>query len=339
MKKLNEELRADHELVRNKVATFDFTMSTIEITGKDVRAFLNELCVNNVGAVAAGKVMYTSMLDENGLILDDLTLYCFSDDKFWMISAFWDTTAPWMEKNLNGRDVICKDLSDRMKMWPVQGPYSRKALNCYLKDEITDMKYYTFAPNKAGDVDVIISRTGFTGELGYEIFADADDIDKIIADLCKAANDLGIAIIESDVTLESLPTEKGLIQQRDFAETNPLEMGLDFSICWEKDFIGKDALLKIKEAGVARKLVGFETSNDEIDIENESPVFYNGKEVGKVTCANYGYTVEKSIGYVLIDSCAAAYGNAITIKSGDNEISATLCNRVFYDAKRERINA
>lgn len=338
MKKENTALRNDHELIRNKVGVFDFTMTTVELTGKDVKPFLDGLCVNDIAGMKPNRVAYTSMLDEDANMVDDLTLYCFSDEKYWMITAFPDTTLPWLDSHVKGRDVKIVSLASEIQMWPVQGPNSRAALNAYLKYPVTALKYYNFTENMAGDVPVIISRTGFTGELGYEIFVSADKSGQVIGELLESAATLGIRIVESEVTLESLPTEKGLIQMRDFEKANPLEMGMDWSIKWNTGFIGKERLLEIKNKGISRKLVGYAADDDSDDIASGSEVFFNGERVGKVTTANYGYTVEKSIGYILIDIDAAGYGNRVIIKSDGKEFLATLCDRVFYDAERKRIN-
>ena len=99
---------------------------------------------------------------------------------------------------------------------------------------MTDMKYYTFMENEAGGIPIILSRTGFTGELGFEIFADSARISQIVTDLLRIGKKYGVRIVESDVTLESVPTEKGLITVRDFGGTNPLEMGMEWSVNWDK---------------------------------------------------------------------------------------------------------
>ncbi|MCB6570405.1 dihydrodipicolinate synthase family protein [Eubacterium limosum] len=341
MYKKNDMVRRhDHELIRNHVAIFDFTMGLVEITGKDARAFLDEMCVNDLAHLVPGKVMYTSILNEEAVMIDDVTFYCYSDEKFWMISPFKDNTLNWFEKHKNKRTVRFEDLSDEISLWSVQGPDSRRMLASYLKNDMTDMKYYTFMENEAGGIPILLSRTGFTGELGFEIFADSARISQIVTDLLRIGKKYGVRIVESDVTLESVPTEKGLITVRDFGGANPLEMGMEWSVNWDKPhFTGKEKLLKIKENGPARRLMGFVASDDTIDIENESPVWVKEKVIGKVTTANYGYTVEESIGYCLIEAGHAQNGGKAVVKTGGQNVEITLCDRVFYDPQRLRINA
>ncbi|MDD2472847.1 MAG: dihydrodipicolinate synthase family protein, partial [Methanoculleus sp.] len=340
MRKFDKVRRQEHELIRNHVGIQDFTMGLIEITGLDARKMLDEMCVNNIGGLAAGKVMYTSILNEEAIMIDDVPVYCFNEDKFWMITAFCDSTLQWLENHKNGKAVRFENMSDRIALWTIQGPDSRRMLASYMRYDMTNMKYYTFMKNEAGGIPIILSRTGFTGELGFEIFADKTRIEQIVSDLLRVGKKYGVKILETDVTFESIPIEKGLILVRDFGGTNPLEMGMGWSIKWDKPFfVGKERLMEIRNKGVKRKLMGFVALDDEVDIEKESEVQMKGKTIGKVTTANYGYTVEKSIGYCLIDAKHSEIGQTITIVTNGVKVEATLCDRVFYDKERVRVNA
>jgi dihydrodipicolinate synthase/N-acetylneuraminate lyase/glycine cleavage system aminomethyltransferase T len=339
MKKFDAAKRFEHGLIRNKVAMADFTMGLIEITGEDALEFLNGLCVNDLAKSSPGKVLYTGILDENAVFVDDVTVYCFSAVKYWMITAFKANTLVWFENHRNDRSVRFEDLSDRIALWSIQGPDSRRLLSSYLKYDISALKYYTFMENEAGGIPVILSRTGFTGELGYEIFSDNMRINRITSDLERIGIPFGARILSTNVGFESIPTEKGLVMIRDFRGTNPLELGMEKFIKWNKsNFTGKARLEEIRKQGVKRLLTGFVAEDDEIDIELESPVKSGNTVIGKVTTANYGYTVELSIGYCLIEAKYAQTGSKVTIVSGGREVTATLCERVFYDKERTRIN-
>ena len=338
-KKYDVVRRLDHEQIRNRVAVYDFTMGLMEISGKDARKFLEYLCVNDTARLTPGQITYTSLLNEQAQMIDDVTVYCFNDEKFWMISAFKDDTLLWFNEHRGNMAVSFEDLSDELVLWSIQGPDSRRLLAACMDLDMTDMKYYTFMENQAVGVPMILSRTGFTGELGFEIFCDKDRIDRVVEYLLKEGKRYGARLIESDVTLESVPTEKGLVTIRDFRAANPLELGMGWSVNWDKEFLGKAALEKVKKVGITRKLMGFIAENGEIDIEMESPVKIKGKVVGKVTTANYGYTVEKSIGYCLLDVKAAEEGATLIVDNGGTDVEITLCNRVFYDSARVRVNA
>ena len=338
-KKHDVARRLDHEQIRNRVAVYDFTMGLMEISGKDARKFLEYLCVNDIARLTPGQITYTSMLNEQAQMIDDVTVFCFNEEKFWMISAFKDDTLLWFNEHRADMAVSFEDLSDELVLWSIQGPDSRRLLASSVAQDMTDMAYYTFMENEAAGVPMILSRTGFTGELGYEIFCDKNRIDRVVEYLLKEGKRYGARLVESDVTLESVPTEKGLVTIRDFRGNNPLELGMGWSVKWDKEFVGKAALEKVKKDGITRKLMGFTVENDEVDIEMESPVKLKNKVVGKVTTANYGYTVEQSIGYCLLDVKAAEEGAKLVVDNGGQDVEITLCNRVFYDAKRVRVNA
>ncbi len=340
MKKFDEARRRDHEQIRQRVGITDFTMGLIEITGAEARRFLDEICVNDVAGLQRGRIVYTSLLNEEAKMIDDVTVFCFSDQRFWMVTAWKDATLAWMAEHRGSRSVSFEDLSGQVALWTIQGPDSRRLLVSYLDVDITSMEYYTFMENRAGGIPVIVSRTGFTGELGFEIFADQARIQAIVGDLERHGRRFGARLITSDVTFESIPTEKGLVLKRDFDGANPLEMGLGWSVQWDKPFfIGQEKLREIRAQGAGRKLKGFVSDDDETDIENGSPISVGGRVVGRVTTANYGYTVEKSIGYGLIDAAHAADGTEITITTSGREVKARICGRVFYDKERARVNA
>ncbi|MDL2226106.1 hypothetical protein LJB86_00400 [Deltaproteobacteria bacterium OttesenSCG-928-M10] len=339
MKKFDMARRRDHEQVRQKVGIADFTMGLMEITGDDARPFLDEMCVNDIAGLKPGHVVYTSLLNEQAMMIDDVTVFCFSDNRFWMITAWAGTTMVWLDDHRGTRAVSFEDLSSHVALWTIQGPDSRRMLASYLDIDITGMKYYTFMENRAGGIPVIVSRTGFTGELGFEIFADQARIGAIVGDLERVGKRFGARVVSPDATFESLPTEKGLVLMRDFGAANPLELGMGWTVKWDKKFIGRERLLEIKEKGVTRKLKGFICDDDEIDVENGSPVLVDGQVVGKVTTANYGYSVEKSIGYAMLDVKHAENGARITIVTVGKELAATVTDRVFYDKERVRVNA
>lgn len=340
MKKWDSVRRQDHETIRNRVGLADFSMGIIEISGDKAEELLDELCVNNVGKIGPGRVMYTCLLDEKAMYVDDVTVYCFSKTKYWMITAFKDNTLRWLEEHRKGRAVHFDDLSDKIALWSIQGPNSRRLISACMSRDMANLQYYHFMENEISGVPVILSRTGFTGELGYEIFADNLRIDRIVEDLLRVGRPYGAKVISTDVMLESLPTEKGLITIRDFHNTNPLETCMEMLVKWDKPvFVGKDELQKIAESGPERRLMGYIAEDCDLDIELESPVMVADEIIGKVTTANYGYSVEKSIGYCLIDAKHAVPGQEITIMSNNTAVRATVCDRVFYDKERVRINA
>lgn len=330
--KNNEKLRKEHELVRNKVAFYDFTLETLEVTGKDAQEYLDYIFVNDVAKTKAGDALYTTMLDEDGNILDDLILFHREGNKFWITTGFIDQLKKWLNDHLENRDVSFNDITDEKAIYAVQGPKSRDVLNKLVKDSVDDLKTFEFLNSTVNGMEVMVARTGFTGELGYELHFHPENMEKMAAAIKEAGKSDGIEeIVEGDVTLGSLPAEKGFITDADFVGANTVEMGLGWTVNCDKDFIGKEKTCKYKKEGPKRKLLGF-TIDEDLEIEADTPVLFEGEKVGKVTTYSYGFTIEKYIGYALVDS-KVEIGDRITIETQNKEISTKAKKRMFYTAK------
>ncbi len=335
-----ELLRKEHEAVRNKVGFFDFAHDILEVTGKDARDFLDFMCVNVISEVEPNNASYTTILNENADALDDVIVFYHGGDKYWVTTLFMDSLQKWFNSHVGDRDVKFKDITKETALYAVQGPKSKDVLNKMLKDTVDDLGYFQFKQTMLDDINVMVSRTGFTGELGYELYFHPKYTDKIIEALNEKGKEFGIVEVTTDVTLTSLPTEKGYITVNDFKGANPIELGLEWSVDCEKDFVGKDKLCILKEEGPERRLVGFEVEGDNIEIKKGDVVKVDGKEIGEVTTFTYGFTVEKYIGYALIESQYAKEDDKLTIVSNGKEIEATIVEgRIFYDVKGERVRA
>ena len=229
------------------------------------------------------------------------------------------------------QDLHFKDIAADMKMWAVQGPDSRKLLNDILKKDISDMEFFEIKDNEIDGMDVKVARAGFTGELGYEVYAKAEYAGKIEAALSEKGKKYNVVNLETGVILSSLPGEKGYVIMDDLKGTNPLEVNFGWSVDWDTDFVGKQALEKVKAEGPKRRLRGYTVEDDQANIKNDDKVKVDGKEVGRVTKAFYGYTLEKNLGYILLDNEYAKMGSKVTIVTDDGDVEATLQARVFYD--------
>lgn len=330
-------LRKEHEAVRDKVGFFDFAHDILEVTGKDAKCFLDYMCVNVISDLKPYSASYTTILDEDAKALDDVIVFYHEDDRYWVTTLFMDSLMKWFKDHIKDKDVKLKDITDQTALYSVQGPNSKAVINDLLKDDVDDLGYFEFKNSKLDDIDVMVSRTGFTGELGYELYFHPKYTDKVVEALNEKGKAYDIMEITTDVTLTSLPTEKGYITSDDFRGANPIELDLEWSVDCEKDFIGKDNLCILKDKGSDRKLVGFSVEDKNAKIEKGDKVKFEGKEIGEVTTFTYGYTVEKYIGYVLVDSKYEDEGTKIKIDNGEKEIDATIENKIFYDPKGTRV--
>jgi aminomethyltransferase len=325
--------RAEHEAVRKAVGWYYFTHQLLEVTGEDASAFLDKIYANPIATLKIGGARYTTMLNEDGLILDDVVIFRLEENKYWVSTLFVRKLIVWLDAHKGESKVAYSDITNTTDMYAVQGPKSRYFLNSFLEKKIDEQKFFTICDNKIDDVPVKVSRAGFTGEkLGYEIYVAPENRALVEKKLAECGKSFGaVQITEFQVMVLTLATEKGFYLMCDIGGTSPLEVGLDRGIDWSKDFIGKAALERVKTEGPKRQLFGFIVDEDDVHISSRDKggvgdtVIVNGEEVGRVTKCTYSYTIDKNIGYVLVDSGKAQIGD----KAAINGYSATLTGRIF----------
>ncbi len=334
MGKNNLELRKEHESVREGVGFYDFTHELLEVSGPDARKFLDKMFVNKIIGTRVGQGKYTTMLNEHGHIIDDVIIFRMKNDMYWVSTLYIHEMLSWFDAYVENFDVTFKDIKDITVMYAVQGPKSREVLNDLLAESIDDLQFNWIHDNKIEDVPVKVARCGFTGEIGYEVYVAPEHIQLLESKLYESGQECNIMKLTTDVVLSSLPTEKGYMIMRDLEKINPVEAGLGWTIDWSKDFVGKEAVQESIKDGPTRSLVGFTVEDDAAKVKLESEITANGHLVGKVTNYTYGYTVEKSIGYALIDNALTKIGDKVLI--GDQEIEAILTDKVFFDPSDKR---
>lgn len=332
----NDELRRkEHEAVRNSVGYYDFTHQVLDVFGKDAEDFLDKIFVNDIKNMKNTHALYTTMLNEEGKIIDDVIIFRLEKEKYLISTLYIDKMIKWFDKIKNGFDVEYKNITEDLTMFAIQGPKSKELVNKIVDEDISDLKFFTIEDNSLGDIALMVARAGFTGELGYELYVQSDKKDILEEKIKEAGKEFDLVNITTDVIIGSLPGEKGYVLMSDLEGANPLEVGYGWTVAWDSDFIGKDALLKAKE-NVNRDLFGYELLEDG-EVEAGDIVLLDGKEIGKVTKFTYGYTVEKFIGYCMIEKDKAVEGKKVEIKTKAGSLEAKLCDRVFYDKDNERV--
>jgi aminomethyltransferase len=329
----------EHTAIRERVGINDFSaMGEIDVKGKNARKFLDEHCVNDAANLQPGRIVYTTFLNENAEIIDDTTIYCHNDRHFWVI-----TSAPrradmvkWLEEESQKYDDVCvTEISSAIGLLSVQGPMSKKMLEPIVEADLDIIPYFGFTRSNVSGIPALISRTGFTGELGFEILVNSEDGNNLWNVLDEAGKPYGSMFCGIKAGVNSIPLEKGYLTIREYNDNNnPLEIGLGWSVRWEKPyFVGQEKLKEIKEKGATRKLMGFVAEDDTVKIPLGSQVLINDKVIGKVTSANYGHTIQKSVGLCFVPSEYAKAGQKIVIKTDQILLEATLENKTFYDPK------
>ncbi len=317
--------RSEHMAVRETVGYYLFTHQIMEVTGPDAGRFLDMLCPNNIASLKPGRDRYTTILNEDGEIIDDVVIMRLEEEKYWISTLYGTKLDDWIYYHSDGYDIDFYEITEDWHMFSVQGPKSPEVLNALVEGGVDDLRFFRNRPGVLNGIDVLINRGGFTGEkFGYEIYCSPDDADAVQdaldAEVAKAG---GKEVTEFQVFAWTLPTEAGFYYMRDLNHTNPLEVGLDANIVWDKDFVGKEALLRIKEEGVKREMVGFEVTdpNENFYIRAKQyggpgePVFIDGEEeeVGRVSKLVYSYVKNVNNGYILAKKDKLHIGDKIMI--------------------------
>ncbi len=253
---------AEHKAVRNSVGVFDVShMGEVFISGDKALDFVQEITTNDAAKLFPGRVQYSAMCYPNGGIVDDLLVYCLGEKEFMLVvnAANTDKDFKWMNDN-NKVGAKIENKSDEFSLLAIQGPDSKNVMKKLTDIDLEKLGYYHFFVTEIQGIEMILSRTGYTGELGYELYfkgneEQAEEIWTKIIDAGKEFNISPIGLAARD----SLRLEKGYcLYGNDIDQTtNPLEAGLDWITKFDKEnFIGKEALLKIKAEGLKRKLSG-----------------------------------------------------------------------------------
>lgn len=330
-----EGIIAEHKRVRESVGVFDVShMGELKVSGEDALKFLQKVTVNDVSKLAPGRAQYSAMCYENGGIVDDLLVYNLGDYYMVVVNASnIEKDFEWIKSHIEG-DVKVENISDEVALLAVQGPKSLLTLQKLTDIDLSQIKYYHFVKGKLADVEMIISRTGYTGELGFELYFEAKPelCRKIWNAIMEAGKEFNIAPVGLGAR-DTLRTEMGyMLYGNDIDETtNPLEAGLDWIVKFDKgDFIGKESLLKIKSEGLKRKLIGF-VLEGRIPPRHGQEIFKNGGKIGYVTSGTFSPILERGIGLGYVEIKFAKPGEKITVIGYGKNLEATTVNPPFVE--------
>ncbi len=317
----------EHKKVRTSVGVFDVShMGEIEISGPRTMDFVNYITTNDASKIAVNQAQYSAMCYENGGIVDDLLVYHLRDKYLLVVNAA-NTTKDfdWMAQN-RFDDVEIKNVSDKISQLAVQGKNAEATLQKLTDFDLSSIQFYWFSEGKLAGVDMLISRTGYTGEPGFELYFPRNHSEAVWDQLMKAGKEFEIAPIGL-AARDSLRLEKKYcLYGNDIdANTNPLEAGLGWITKLEKnEFIGKESLVKAKQEGIKRKLMGFEVEGRMIP-RHGYKIFKEDGRIGEVTSGAFSPILEKNIGLGYIDLPFATVGEEIqisTARDGDGRRSA-----------------
>lgn len=324
----------EHEHVRKSAGLFDVShMGEVEVKGDKAKDFIQYLITNDVSNLKADEILYSPMCYENGTTVDDLLVYKRGQNDYLLIinAGNIDKDYEWIVENSKKFNVETKNISDKVAQLALQGPLAEEILSKLTNQDLSQIEFYKFKQN----VDVcgepcIVSRTGYTGEDGFEIYCDKNVAQKIWNAILEEGKERVVpAGLGARDTLRSevnLPLYGHEISE----EIPPLEAGLSIFVKLDKDdFIGKDSLKALKESGNARKLVAFELTGKGMG-RGGYDVEIDGEVVGFVTTGLKSPTLDKFIGMAIIDSDKARVGQEIGIRVRKKLVPAVIVKRPFY---------
>jgi aminomethyltransferase len=313
-------------------------MGRIDIKGRDSLEFLQGLAANDASKLSDGRLMYTTLCNERGGIMDDLTVWRFSKDYFRIVtsSIMRYKTLKWLQDHVEDRDVYLTDISSSLGMISVQGPRSRELLHELYDGNVSALKFFHFSTGKLDGVPALIARVGFSGELGYECYIGAEDTEDTWNAIFEAGKKYEALPYGFDA-LDSLRFEKGYIfyGYEVTLENNPFECGLEKWVSFDKgDFIGREALLEIKEKGPEKKLVALTVEGDSL-LQEKRPVRAGGEIAGETVYAFKGLTVGKNLAWAWLKNEYAKDGINVTV----DERTAKVIPLRYYDPDGKRMRS
>ncbi len=288
----------EHLATRTACGLFDVShMGEVFVSGPGAWEQVQRLITNDLGKIGPGKAIYSPMCLPSGGIVDDLITYQFSKDKFLIVvnASNVEKDFNWMKKNFDGVEVENK--SDEYAQLAVQGPKALAVMSGITEAKLDGLAPFTFVESKVAGVDAIVSRTGYTGEDGFEIYFNAEKAEPVWNAIMKAGVPHGLMPVGLGAR-DTLRLESGLmLYGSDMDEnTTPLEVPLKWTVSFEKEFIGKKALLEKK---TTKKLVGFELVERAVP-RHGNEVYVDGKRVGVVTSGTFSPTLKKPIGMCFV---------------------------------------
>jgi aminomethyltransferase len=322
------------KMVRERAGFTDYSLSNqLAVVGKGAFNFLQKIIVNDLRKISKGRMIYSSIFDDTGKFVEDGTVLWVDDNYFIMnyfdygIGTAKEGFMQWLKENAKDEDA---DIVDTGLCWlAFQGPKSREILQKVTN--VADLPFFGMKQAKISGIPVLITRAGFTGEIGYELYTHwsyAHPLWDLLIELGKEYNvgPYGLAVME----IQGM--EKGYLWSDDYVGT-PLEWGLGWTVGFDKgDFISKDALMKRKSEGLKTKLVGFEVSDPSVVAVTGDKIFKGDNTVGKVTNAAYGLTLGKSLGRAMVNIDHTGAGEELDLEHDGKRTKLTVAKSYrWYD--------
>ena len=361
------EMHHEHEYnaIRNSAALIDISpLFKYLVTGRDATKLVNRVIARDINKVAVDQVIYCCWCDPQGHVIDDGTITRLGENEYRWTAA--DPSLRWFQQNALGLDVRIEDISEQVAALALQGPTSGKLLRAITDAKIDNLKYFRVTPGKIAGVPVDISRTGYTGDLGFEIWMPWKDAVKVWDELMSKGRlfdihpagmiALDIARIEAGLILIEVDYSSSKKAVIDSQKYSPSEIGLGKLVDFKKEnFVGRQALVAEAKKGAERALVGLEINWNEVEALYDKigmapqvpsqasrvavPVYRNERHIGKATSTTWSPTLKKMIALACVDRAHSASGNTLsmemTVEAVHHKVSATIVPLPFFNPPRK----
>lgn len=321
----------EHNAVRRHVGVFDVShMGEVRVTGPDAYKFVSHIFVNDVTGAPDGQIFYGMMCYENGGTVDDLLVYKVNDEEYFLVinASNIDKDVAWIRKNAEGFNVKIEDQSPYYGEVAIQGPEAEATVEKVLGLDVKDIPFYNFKTFHVDGEDIIVSRTGYTGEDGFEVYGSHDFTRKVWDKLMEAGvQPCGLGC------RDTLRFEVGLPLYGDelSEDITPIEASLSMFVKLDKpEFVGKEALAAQKAEGVKRRIVGLELEGNAIP-RHGYPVEINGEQVGEITTGYRSISTGKSVAMAMINKPYDKLGTEVEVRIRKKTFPAKVVKKRFYD--------
>lgn len=338
----------EHRATRERAGLYDvYYQGPLDVQGREAHKLLQTLLVNDLDRVENGGVIYSSMCNAKGGMLDDLTCYRLADDHYWLVAtpSRASVIEAWVADHAKDLNACVTNMVPGTGYASLQGPRSRDILAKLTDADLstTALPYYRLIHATVAEVPTVLSRTGYSGELGYELYYSRDYAEHMWDALMRAGAEHGVAPCGLGALRTVRMEKKYPLYGLDLSENNtPLEGNLGWTVRLNKgDFIGRDALARQREGGVSRLLVGVDLGDTRFLPAIGDAISADGEVVGKVTSADYGHYLGKSLamGYVAREAAVAGAQVMLTSAANGDNYPGTLHTRAFYDPDMTRAKA
>jgi aminomethyltransferase len=327
----------EHEAVRKDAGLFDVShMGEVLVEGKDAESYINYLVTNDVTKVTINQAQYSAMCYPDGGTVDDLLVYKLEDEKYLLVinASNIEKDFDWMQQNVKG-EVTLQNISNEVAQLAIQGPKAEAILQKLTEIDLSQIGNFHFAQHVtvAGVTDILVSRTGYTGEDGFELYLASDKVVVLWEKLLEAGKEDGLKPcgLGARDTLR-FEARLNLYGQELSNEIGPLEGGIGFAVKTNKesDFIGKEVLSKQKEEGLQRKIVGIEVTGRGIPRHGYKVISAEEEEIGYITSGTQSPSLKKSLGLALVSAEHAKVGTALKVEIRNKLIDAVVVKAPFY---------